>query len=146
MNGPPGFPLIRLVRSPHDVLSDDGLKINATYYITKAIIPPLNRCLLLIGADVHQWFADLPRKVTVIPSVPNDFFNSRNNKAKKSTISQYFSTTNCAADCGEQTMKGICKNCMANPQKAVTTIADKIAKMDRKYELMKQVWHFQYIL
>lgn len=55
VNGPPGLPLIRLVRSPHEYLADEGLKINAVYYITKAIIPPLNRCLLLIGADVNEW-------------------------------------------------------------------------------------------
>lgn len=55
VNGPPGVALIRLVRSPHDYLADEGLKINAFYYITKVIIPPLNRCLLLIGADVNQW-------------------------------------------------------------------------------------------
>lgn len=59
INGPPGLPLIRLVRSPHDYLNDVGLKINALYYITKAIIPPLNRCLLLIGADAGQWYVFL---------------------------------------------------------------------------------------
>lgn len=55
VNGPPGVPLIKLVRSPHEMLLDEGLKINALYYITKVIIPPVNRCLLLAGADVHQW-------------------------------------------------------------------------------------------
>lgn len=56
INGPPGVALIRLVRSPHEYLNNEGFKINAIYYITKAIIPPLNRCLLLIGADVNQWY------------------------------------------------------------------------------------------
>lgn len=56
INGAPGVPIIRLVRHPHEVLNDEGLKINAVYYITKAIIPPLNRCLLLIGADVNEWY------------------------------------------------------------------------------------------
>lgn len=55
VNGSPGLPLIRLVRNPFDLLNDEGLRINAVYYITKAIIPPLNRCLLLIGADAHRW-------------------------------------------------------------------------------------------
>jgi len=55
VNGPPGVTLIRLVRTPYELLADDGLKINANYYITKAIMPALNRCLCLIGADVYQW-------------------------------------------------------------------------------------------
>lgn len=55
VNGAPGLPLIRLVRSPLEVLNDENYKINSIYYITKAIIPPLNRCLLLIGANVFDW-------------------------------------------------------------------------------------------
>ena len=55
VNGAPGLTLIRLVRSPHEVLQDENYKINSIYYITKAIIPPLNRCLLLIGANVFDW-------------------------------------------------------------------------------------------
>lgn len=54
-NGSPGLPLIKLVRSPDELLADEGLKINSFYYILKAIIPPLNRCLLLIGVDVNNW-------------------------------------------------------------------------------------------
>lgn len=55
INGAPNLPLIRLVRSPLDVLEDENYKINSIYYITKAIIPPLNRCLLLIGANAFDW-------------------------------------------------------------------------------------------
>jgi DNA polymerase zeta len=55
VNGASGLPLIKLVKSPYEVLHNEGLKINAIYYITKAIIPPLNRCLYLIGADVNEW-------------------------------------------------------------------------------------------
>lgn len=55
INGPPGLPLIRLVRSPRELIADPSLRPNALYYITKVIIPPLNRCFLLIGADVNNW-------------------------------------------------------------------------------------------
>ncbi|RZF41267.1 hypothetical protein LSTR_LSTR010495 [Laodelphax striatellus] len=54
VSGPPGLPLIRLVRSPHELLADPALKVNADYYISRVIIPPLNRCLLLVGANVHN--------------------------------------------------------------------------------------------
>lgn len=55
VNGAPGLPLIKLVRKPLEFLYDENYKINSIYYITKAIIPPLNRCLLLIGANVLDW-------------------------------------------------------------------------------------------
>jgi DNA polymerase zeta len=54
--GPPGVPLIQLVREPHDVLRDPAMRLNAHYYITKVIIPPLERCFnLLEGVNVMSW-------------------------------------------------------------------------------------------
>ncbi|XP_039483867.1 DNA polymerase zeta catalytic subunit isoform X1 [Drosophila santomea] len=138
VNGPPGMQLIRLVRSPHDILGNEGHKINAIYYITKAIIPPLNRCLLLIGANVHDWFASLPRKLLLTPAVgnANELAGAR---GAKSTISQYFSTTNCVIDCGRQTKAGICTTCMKNATKCVVVLSDKTARLDRGYQLTRQI-------
>ncbi|TMW45044.1 hypothetical protein DOY81_009875, partial [Sarcophaga bullata] len=135
-NGPPGVPLIRLVRHPHEVLADEGLKINAIYYVTKAIIPPLNRCLLLIGADVNEWFANLPRKILFTPalSTANEIISCPNTiKTKKSTISQFFSTTNCIVDCGRQTKQGICTECSSSPTRSIVVIQSKISKLERAY-------------
>lgn len=55
VNGPPGLPLIKLVRCPNEVLEDPSLHPNVLYYITRVIIPPLNRCFLLIGVDLRVW-------------------------------------------------------------------------------------------
>jgi len=57
--GSPGLPLIQLVRTPAEVLADPALRLNATYYITKQILPPLDRFLSLLGADVFSWFVTL---------------------------------------------------------------------------------------
>lgn len=59
--GTPGVPLIQLVRRPLDVLQDPTLRLNATYYITKQILPPLARMFQLIGVDVFSWYQELPR-------------------------------------------------------------------------------------
>lgn len=53
--GSPGLPLIQLVRQPGEVLSDPALRLNATYYITKQILPPLDRVFSLLGVDVLSW-------------------------------------------------------------------------------------------
>lgn len=147
INGSPGLPLIRLVRSPHDYLCNEGLKINAMYYITKVIIPPLNRCLLLIGADAHQWFADLPRKnqyllsVETASKVMTATVADSNANGKKSTISQYFSTTNCVCDCGGHTQNGICDECLLPNRKQLSAIvlADKCLKLERKLNLCLEI-------
>lgn len=51
---------------------------------------------------------------------------------KKSTISQYFSTTNCATDCGEQTQNGICAKCQQQPHKTSVILSRKIIELERK--------------
>ena len=59
--GTPGLPLIQLVRCPRDLLADQSLRVNSTYYITKQILPPLHRVFSLLGVDVMRWYSDLPR-------------------------------------------------------------------------------------
>lgn len=60
--GEPGKPLIQSVRSPEEVLiekwsgSKQNTRPNASYYITKVIVPALSRCLSLVGADVLSWY------------------------------------------------------------------------------------------
>lgn len=149
VNGPPGVPLIKLVRGPHEFLSDPGLKINSFYYITKVIVPPLNRCLLLIGADASLWFSDLPRKHIVVPttlptvSLRRALMSDKNPLAmasKKSTISQYFSTTSCPTDCGAQTQSGtLCVDCLASPSHSVTLLTSKIARLERQRSQLRRV-------
>lgn len=146
VNGPPGLPLIKLVKSPRELLSDEGLKINAFYYIQKVIIPPLNRCLLLIGVDVNDWFANMPRTATFLPAVAaeSSLFKGKA-EAKKSTISQYFATRSCAAGCGNQTNHGICESCRNQPQKTLLTIFNRTSTLERKYcGVMKVNFKFQF--
>lgn len=159
VNGPPGVALIRLVRSPHEYLNDEGLKINALYYINKVIIPPLNRCLLLIGADVNQWFSDLPRKSEYLQSFRTIIAAGHNHSpgklrsitfveapadgrtAKKSTISQYFSTSTCVCDCGGQAKDGVCNECLQpnRRQRSVIILSDKIFQLERKLQLCEEI-------
>uniref|UniRef100_A0A182PJ53 DNA polymerase n=1 Tax=Anopheles epiroticus TaxID=199890 RepID=A0A182PJ53_9DIPT len=145
INGPPLVPLIRLVRSPDELLSNEGLKINANYYIVKAIIPPLNRCLLLIGADANQWYNELPRKTLMLhntggvtPAV-KALAPADERMHKKITISQYFSTTNCIVDCGRQTHHGVCKDCRQQPQRVLVHVMNKVNKLERKLELTEKM-------
>lgn len=162
INGPPGVPLIRLVRSPHEYLTNEGYKINAEYYITKVLIPPINRCLLLIGADAHQWYADLPRKSQYLLSldVASNVINKKNpsenasshtmvrgvggvltTAPKKSTISQYFSSTNCVCDCGGHTHNGICSSCLLPERRQQSTLIliDKCMQLEHKLNACMEI-------
>uniref|UniRef100_A0A336LYV6 DNA polymerase n=1 Tax=Culicoides sonorensis TaxID=179676 RepID=A0A336LYV6_CULSO len=139
-NGPPGLPLIRLVRSPHELLADKALKINSFYYITKVLVPPLNRCLLLIGADVREWLSDLPRITKLTGATTTTDGSLVNFNYKKSTIAQYFATTNCIVECGNQTVKpGFCTECLSNPQKSVVKLTSNMMMLDRKMHQIEKI-------
>lgn len=59
-------------------------------------------------------------------------------KGKKSTISQYFATTNCAI-CGEQTKTGLCLLCESKPQKSAILLHEKVRAWEKSYYSTKTV-------
>lgn len=134
INGLPNTPLIQLVRSPYDLLQDPGLRINAIYYITRVIIPPLNRCLLLIGANAHDWFAEMPRITKqYLPTM-----NTAVSTSKKSTVSQYFSIEICAS-CGIENKHGICSECLKDSQKTSYILNEKLRCWEREFDNILKV-------
>ncbi|XP_074472184.1 DNA polymerase zeta catalytic subunit isoform X2 [Sebastes fasciatus] len=115
--GMPGLPLIQLVRRPMEVLQDPGLRLNATYYITKQILPPLARMFQLIGVDVFSWYQELPR----IQKASCSSAAGGEESGRKGTISQYFTTLHCPV-CDELTQLGVCSRCRAEPQRVAVTL------------------------
>uniref|UniRef100_A0A4W5MVD9 DNA polymerase zeta catalytic subunit n=1 Tax=Hucho hucho TaxID=62062 RepID=A0A4W5MVD9_9TELE len=110
--GTPGVPLIQLVRRPLEVLQDPSLCLNATYYITKQILPPLQRIFQLIGVDVLSWYQEIPRVQKASCSTA---------AGRKGTISQYFTTLHCPV-CDELTQLGVCNSCRGEPQRVAITL------------------------
>ncbi|KAF5278629.1 hypothetical protein FQA39_LY00671 [Lamprigera yunnana] len=127
VNGPPGLPLIKLVRSPYELLTDLNLLPNIPYYITKVIIPPINRCFMLIGVDLNKWYNSMPRKQIQISRI------SPSSKGKKTAISHYFVSTDCII-CNQQTQDGVCVDCRKSPQEAVATLSTKIRIWNRSHQ------------
>ncbi|XP_072912026.1 DNA polymerase zeta catalytic subunit isoform X3 [Hemitrygon akajei] len=123
--GMPGLPLIQLVRRPIEVLQDPSLRLNATYYITKQILPPLNRIFSLIGLDVFSWYHELHRVQKVLSAVRSE------PDARKGTISQYFTTLHCPV-CDQLTQLGICSKCRSNPQQVSVILHQEIREWEWK--------------
>jgi DNA polymerase zeta len=40
-------------------------RLDAAYYISRVLIPPLERVFNLIGADVRAWYDEMPKSVRV---------------------------------------------------------------------------------
>ncbi|XP_032398313.1 DNA polymerase zeta catalytic subunit isoform X2 [Etheostoma spectabile] len=132
--GMPGVPLIQLVRRPMEVLQDPGLRINATYYITKQILPPLGRMFQLIGVDVFSWYQELPRiqKASCSSAVGGE------EVGRKGTISQYFTTLHCPV-CDELTQLGVCSQCRAEPQRVAVTLYQDMRQWESQQDQLLKI-------
>ncbi|XP_021512883.1 DNA polymerase zeta catalytic subunit isoform X2 [Meriones unguiculatus] len=130
--GTPGLPLIQLIRRPAEVLQDPTLRLNATYYITKQILPPLARVFSLIGIDVFSWYQELPRIQKATSSSRSEL------EGRKGTISQYFTTLHCPV-CDDLTQHGICSKCRSQPQHVAIILNQEIRELERKQEQLIKI-------
>ena len=67
VSGAPGSRLVDRCVAPETLLHDAQLSLDAEYYITKNIIPPLERIFNLVGANVRQWYDEMPRVQRIRP-------------------------------------------------------------------------------
>ncbi|XP_070781827.1 DNA polymerase zeta catalytic subunit [Enoplosus armatus] len=132
--GMPGVPLIQLVRRPMEVLQDHSLRLNATYYITKQILPPLARMFQLIGVDVFSWYQELPRvqKASCSSAMGGE------EAGRKGTISQYFTTLHCPV-CDELTQLGVCSRCRAEPQRVAVTLHQDMRQWESQQDQLLKI-------
>ncbi|KAK2804541.1 DNA polymerase zeta [Onygenales sp. PD_10] len=61
ISGGPGARLIDRCVPPEVLLRDSQLELDAEYYISKNLIPPLERIFNLVGANVRQWYDEMPK-------------------------------------------------------------------------------------
>ncbi|KAL4649072.1 DNA polymerase zeta catalytic subunit isoform X1 [Arapaima gigas] len=133
--GMPGVPLIQLVRRPLEVLQDPSLRLNATYYITKQILPPLSRIFALIGVDVFSWYHELPRIHKACSTAGG---SGEEELSRKGTISQYFTTLHCPV-CDELTQLGVCSRCRAEPQHVAITLNQELRQREAQQEQLLKI-------
>ncbi len=69
MSSHPGSKLSERCVSPEALIHATNYRIDAEYYITRNIIPPLERLLGTVGINVKQWFDDMPRPTSVSSEV-----------------------------------------------------------------------------
>eukprot|EP00026_Physarum_polycephalum_P017539 Phypoly_transcript_18793.p1 GENE.Phypoly_transcript_18793~~Phypoly_transcript_18793.p1 ORF type:complete len:225 (+),score=35.65 Phypoly_transcript_18793:49-675(+) len=137
VNGGPKSRLMDLVVPPRELINSSNLRLHAIYYITKQIIPSLERVFNLVGADVKSWFAALPREIRVRgyrskSNPPASYVGTR-------TIDQYYRSQHCSI-CDtlvtlpptEKSAQPICKACRANKQTTTYVVTQQHVTMERQ--------------
>lgn len=61
VKGLPGTRLVERAIDPMTILNDSSFELDTNYYISRVLIPPLDRVLRLVGVDVKSWWNDMPK-------------------------------------------------------------------------------------
>ncbi|CAG7903832.1 unnamed protein product [Brassica rapa] len=131
IHGEPGARLVDMVVDPLVLLDiDSPYRLNDLYYINKQIIPALQRVFGLVGADLNQWFLEMPRPTR--SSIGQRPLNSRN--SHKARIDYFYLSKHCLL-CGEvvQDSAQLCNRCLNNGG-AAATIVWKTSKLEREMQ------------
>ncbi|CAI5722501.1 unnamed protein product [Peronospora effusa] len=120
VNGPPGARLMDLVVSPDEYFDKHKhYSVNHHYYITKQIIPSLERLFLLTGANIRSWYATLPRSSVKARQQAYDSVTSTRRGFR--SIDSFYMSKHCRL-CGSIGNDTLCKECIADPQRSLLAI------------------------
>lgn len=137
IHGEPGARLVDMVVDPLVLLDiDTPYRLNDLYYINKQIIPALQRVFGLVGADLNQWFLEMPRATR--SSLGQRPLNSSN--SHKTRIDYFYLSKHCIL-CGEvvQESAQLCNRCLKNKNAAAATMVWKTSKLEREMQHLATV-------
>ncbi|KAI1456787.1 hypothetical protein F4805DRAFT_211672 [Annulohypoxylon moriforme] len=131
VSGAPGARLIDRCVAPEELLSNSHLQLDAEYYISKNLIPPLERIFNLMGANVRQWYDEMP-KVQRIRRVD---LTGRNPGARK-TLESYMKAAACVV-CGSRSNRrsegsSVCARCRRNAPASLLKLQMQLNNEERK--------------
>ncbi|OZJ05850.1 hypothetical protein BZG36_00882 [Bifiguratus adelaidae] len=139
--GKPGARLIDQVVSPELLLKDRTLRLHGHYYITKQIIPSLERIFNLVGADLKSWFDEMPRMQRAIAytaSQQDEAGQGSSDIIGGRTIDQYYMSRKCKI-CGIIADHDLCETCSQNPSQSAYNLAAKSHLGDTKYQRLLEI-------
>lgn len=120
VRGPPGSRLVDRAMDPLEFMRNSQLRLDATYYITRVLIPPLERILNLVGADVRQWFSEMPKPLQLDPTMSPR--KSKKDSPSKMRINDHFLSTQCLACLAPASDGDLCDSCRSAPQETATVL------------------------
>ncbi|KAJ5520105.1 C4-type zinc-finger of DNA polymerase delta [Penicillium fimorum] len=134
VTGAPGSRLVDRCVAPQMLLHDAQLGIDAEYYITKNIIPPLERIFNLVGANVRQWYDEMP-KVQRIRRVEGSVLrpNSEVGVSRK-TLESYMRSSSCVV-CRSRLSDAavpVCGDCLQKPHLTLLDVVSRLQRAEKR--------------
>ncbi|KAK2064956.1 DNA polymerase family B [Colletotrichum caudatum] len=130
ITGAPGARLIDRCVAPEDLLKDSHSQLDAEYYISKNLIPPLERIFNLVGANVRQWYDEMP-KVQRIRRVDQTLGRGGVNKK---TLESYLKSASCISCNVKMQVEGVmCSKCRKDAPSSLYHLQMRLSQEERKY-------------
>jgi DNA polymerase zeta len=143
VTGAPGSRLIDRCVSPQTLLHDAQLELDTEYYITKNLIPPLERIFNLVGANVRQWYDEMP-KVQRIRRVDASALSRPNSNhsnptaafgtSTRKTLESYMRSSSCVV-CRERlsdTTVPVCGDCLNQPHLSLLDVVSRLQRAEKR--------------
>ena len=133
ITGAPGARLIDRCVAPDVLLQNDNNELDAEYYILKNIIPPLERIFNLVGANVRQWYDEMPKFQRVRRMEAGAFSGGKDLIISKKTLESYMKSSACIV-CQEKLEEevAICARCRQHADSSLMTLHSRLNKAERK--------------
>ncbi|KAJ5114749.1 hypothetical protein NUU61_000508 [Penicillium alfredii] len=135
VTGAPGSRLVDRCVPPETLLHDAQLDLDAEYYITKNLIPPLERIFNLVGASVRQWYDEMPKvqRIRRVESAPTSRPNYLLGFSKK-TLESYMRSSSCVV-CRSKLSDAatpVCGDCLQHPHIALLDVVSRLQHAEKR--------------
>ncbi|EHK97080.1 putative DNA polymerase zeta catalytic subunit [Glarea lozoyensis 74030] len=136
ITGAPGARLIDRCVAPEELLENDHSELDSEYYISKNLIPPLERIFNVVGANVRNWYDEMPkyqrvRRVDVNLQMQGQ---SKELAMSKKTLESYMKSSACLVCKEKLEFEGpICLKCLADKPRSVLSLRTKLSSEEKKY-------------
>ncbi|GES65350.1 DNA polymerase zeta catalytic subunit [Aspergillus terreus] len=140
VTGAPGSRLIDRCVPPETLLHDAQLDLDAEYYITKNLIPPLERIFNLVGANVRQWYDEMP-KVQRIRRVEGTASSSATGRDTRKTLESYMKASACIV-CRTKltdTDVPVCAECMQQSHVSLLDLVNRQRQAEKRVTDLQRV-------
>ena len=148
VTGAPGSRLVDRCVAPETLLHDAQLDLDAEYYITKNIIPPLERIFNLVGANVRQWYDEMPKfhrirriegmssnATTSSSSLTTATTNLNPNTNTRKTLESYMKPSSCLI-CKTNNITNtnipLCTTCLQTPHISLLTLLSRRQQAEKR--------------
>ncbi|KAI0405599.1 DNA polymerase family B [Xylaria palmicola] len=129
VSGAPGARLIDRCVAPEELLINSHLSLDSEYYISKNLIPPLERIFNLVGANVRQWYDEMPKVQRIRRVDPG----RGGNLLGKKTLESYMRAAACLV-CGKKSEREgpVCTRCRRNTAGSVLKLQKQLNEEETK--------------